>query len=112
MSSAPPSPVAATQATPGPKSRFLGVSLCLLTKTTGVQAYEQGVVGNEPGDSTKAVSRMIELVKGTGMAAGKTVPVRVALGTDGWTRIKDKCEETLKICEEWEDVAKSTDVQQ
>lgn len=40
------------------------------------------------------------------------VYVRVPLGTDGWTRIKNKCEETLKICEEWEDVAKSTDVQQ
>lgn len=83
-----------------------------LTKITGVQAFEQSVIGNEPGDSTKAVSRMIELVKGDGMAAGKTVPLRVPLGTDGWTRIKAKCEDTLKICEEWEDLAKSTDVQQ
>lgn len=55
---------------------------------------------------------MIELVKGDWMAAGKTVPLRVPLGTDGWTRIKAKCEDTLKICEEWEDLAKSTDVQQ
>jgi hypothetical protein len=55
---------------------------------------------------------MIELAKGTGVAAGKAVPLRVPLGTDGWTRIKDKCEETLKICQEWEEVAKSTDVQQ
>ncbi|KAG6365480.1 hypothetical protein INS49_007091 [Diaporthe citri] len=78
----------------------------------GVQAVEQSIVGNEPGDSAKAVTRMIELTNGTGMAAGKTVPLRVPLGSDGWTRIKDKCEETLKICEEWEDVAKSTDVQQ
>ncbi|KAK2599720.1 hypothetical protein N8I77_011452 [Diaporthe amygdali] len=78
----------------------------------GVQAFEQSVIGNEPGDSTKAVARMIELTKGTGMAAGKTVPLRVPLGTDGWSRIKGKCEETLKICEEWKDVAKSTDVQQ
>lgn len=86
--------------------------LLFTDKSTGVQAFEQGVIGNEPGDSTKAVTRMIELTKGTGMAAGKTIPLRVPLGTDGWTRIKDKCEETLKICEEWEDVAKSTDVQQ
>lgn len=84
----------------------------VLTKVTGVQAAEQGIVGNEPGDSAKAVTRMIELTKGTGMAAGKAVPLRVPLGSDGWVRIKDKCEETLKICEEWEDVAKSTDVQQ
>lgn len=55
---------------------------------------------------------MIELTKGTGVAAGKTVPLRVPLGTDGWTRIKAKCEDTLKICDDWEEAAKSTDVQQ
>lgn len=52
---------------------------------------------------------MIELVKGTGMAAGKQIPLRVPLGTDGWERIKAKCEETIQICEDWEEVAKSTD---
>lgn len=78
----------------------------------GVRAYEQGLVGNEPGDAKKAVERMVELVKGTGMAAGKTIPLRVPLGTDGWTRIKAKCEETIKICHDWEEVAKSTDIEQ
>lgn len=78
---------------------------------TGVRAVEEGIVGNEPGDSVKGVQRMIEIVKGTGMASGKSIPLRVPLGSDGWSRIKAKCEETLKICEDWEDVAKSTDVQ-
>ncbi|KAJ4420472.1 hypothetical protein N0V82_004349 [Gnomoniopsis sp. IMI 355080] len=78
----------------------------------GVKAFEQGVVGNEPDDLKKAVTRMIELTNGTGMAAGKTVPIRVPLGTDGWSRIRAKCEETLKICNEWEEVAKSIDVQE
>lgn len=77
----------------------------------GVKAYEEGLVGNEPGDAKKAVERMIELVKGTGMAAGKTIPLRVPLGTDGWTRIRAKCEETIKICDDWEEVAKSTDIE-
>ncbi|KAF3764013.1 NAD(P)-binding protein [Cryphonectria parasitica EP155] len=75
----------------------------------GVKAFEQSLVGNEPGDSTKAVQRMIEIVKGTGMATGKQIPLRIPLGSDGWSRIKAVCEETLKICEDWEDVAKSTD---
>ncbi|KAJ7800508.1 hypothetical protein B0H14DRAFT_1688915 [Mycena olivaceomarginata] len=74
------------------------------------RAFEAGVVGNEPGDAEKAVARMIELVKGTGMVAGRKVPLRVPLGSDGWARIKAKCEETLRICEEWEDVARSTDL--
>lgn len=75
----------------------------------GVKAFEQGVVGNEPGDSSKAVKVMIDLVKGTGVAAGKTVPLRIPIGSDGSTRVKEKCEEMLKICAEWEDVARSTD---
>ncbi|KAL7934151.1 NAD(P)-binding protein [Trichoderma chlorosporum] len=75
----------------------------------GVRQFEASLVGNEPGDAEKAVTRMVELVKGTGMAAGKQIPLRVPLGTDGWERIKSKCEETIKICEDWEEVAKSTD---
>lgn len=75
----------------------------------GVRQFEASLVGNEPGDAEKGVARMIELVKGTGMAAGKSVPLRIPLGTDGWERVKAKCVETLKICEEWEEVSKSTD---
>lgn len=75
----------------------------------GVRQIEASVVGNEPGDADKAVACMIELVKGTGVAEGKTVPLRMPMGTDGWERIKAKCEETLNICNEWEDVAKGTD---
>ncbi|KAI8311361.1 hypothetical protein K4K61_012276 [Colletotrichum sp. SAR11_59] len=72
---------------------------------------EQGakIYGTEPGDPEKAVERMVELVRGEGMAAGREVPLRVPLGTDGWGRIKKKCEDMVKICEDWEDVAKSTD---
>lgn len=76
----------------------------------GAKAHIASTIDNEPGDPGKAVDRMIELVNGTGMAAGKTVPLRVPLGSDGWDIVKTKCEETLKICEEWEDVARSTDV--
>jgi hypothetical protein len=75
----------------------------------GTRAQVDGIIGNEPGDPAKAVERMIELVKGTGMAAGKTIPLRVPLGSDGWARVKEKCEDTLRICEEWQEVAKSTD---
>lgn len=75
----------------------------------GVRQFEASLVGKEPGDADKAVMRMIELVKGTGMAAGKQIPLRVPLGSDGWERVKTKCEETIKICEDWEEVAKSTD---
>ncbi|RYP09550.1 hypothetical protein DL764_001235 [Monosporascus ibericus] len=71
---------------------------------------EAGIAGNEPGDAEKAVAIMIDLVKGTGVAAGKQVPLRVPLGSDGWARIRAKCENMLKICDDWEEIAKSTDI--
>ncbi|KAF3020914.1 hypothetical protein E8E14_001699 [Neopestalotiopsis sp. 37M] len=75
-----------------------------------VRSVEAGIVGNEPGNAEKAVEIMIDLVRGTGVAAGgKQIPLRVPLGTDGWSRIKAKCENTLQICNDWEEVAKSTD---
>ena len=76
----------------------------------GILAYEASAYGNEPGDPKRAVERMIEVVKGDGMAAGKTMPLRMPLGTDGLKVIKDKCEDTLRLCDEWKDVAISTDL--
>lgn len=78
--------------------------------TQGTRAYLDSIVGNEPGDPEKAVQRIIEMINGSGMAEGRIVPLRVPLGTDGWGKVKAKCEETLKICADWEDVAKSTDL--
>ncbi|KAM5344426.1 hypothetical protein ACJ41O_012962 [Fusarium nematophilum] len=75
-----------------------------------VREGEAAIVGNERGDPVKGVARIIDLVKGTGFAAGKKAPLRVPLGADGLERIKAKCEETLKICEEWEELASSTDL--
>ncbi|RYP47894.1 hypothetical protein DL769_011264 [Monosporascus sp. CRB-8-3] len=75
----------------------------------GVRAVEAGLGDSAPGDPAKAVERMIEIVKGVGMAAGKDIPLRVPLGSDVLARIRAKCEETLKMCQEWEEVAKSTD---
>ncbi|KAM0232960.1 hypothetical protein ACHAPO_007421 [Fusarium lateritium] len=87
--------------------------------TGGVPEYSQfneavrsGVAtlsATSPGNPEMAVARMIELVKGTGFAEGKTVPLRVPLGSDCWGRVKAKCEETLDVCSEWEDIARSTD---
>ena len=65
---------------------------------------------DSPGDAEKGVAAMIDLVKGTGLAAGKTIPVRVPIGTDCLAAIRKECEETLAICAEWEEFAKSTDM--
>ncbi|KAF6837729.1 short-chain oxidoreductase [Colletotrichum plurivorum] len=72
-------------------------------------AHGASIPGTERGDPEKAVARMVELVRGEGMAAGREVPLRVPLGSDASERIRNKCEEMLGICRDWEAVSKSTD---
>ena len=72
--------------------------------------YELAVHGNEPGDPVKGVSRMIDALTGTGMASGKSLPPRMPLGTDALKVLRDKCQNTLKLLDEWEDFIVSTDL--
>lgn len=66
--------------------------------------------GKQPGDPRKLVERIIDVVKSEGMAAGKPIPQRLPVGRDSMAAIKEKCEATLKLCEEWESLITSTDM--
>ncbi|KAH6880689.1 hypothetical protein B0T10DRAFT_519016 [Thelonectria olida] len=63
----------------------------------------------QPGDVDKGVSIIIDLVRGEGVADGKKIPFRLPLGTDCYESIKEKCEGTLRVLDEWKDVINSTD---
>ena len=67
--------------------------------------------GNQPGDPKKAVERMVDVLKSEGMAAGRTMPPRMPLGPDALAGVRAKCEATLKICDEWEGLIGSTDIE-
>jgi short-subunit dehydrogenase len=62
-----------------------------------------------PGDLAKAAMRIVEVIRREGMAAGRQWAVRVALGSDGMSSVRQKCEEQLKLVDEWKDVSYSTD---
>lgn len=66
--------------------------------------------GNQPGDPKKAVERIVDVVRSEGMAAGRPIPDRLPLGSDCLDTIRAKCHETLKLCDDWEDIIKSTDL--
>ncbi|MCJ1455504.1 hypothetical protein MMC28_005859 [Mycoblastus sanguinarius] len=66
---------------------------------------------NQPGDPRKLVERIIDVVKSEGMAAGRPIPQRLPIGRDAMATIKKKCEATLKLCEEWETLITSTDIE-
>jgi len=61
----------------------------------GVVAAAQGIRAsldcNQPGDPKKAVELMIDLVKGEGCAADKTVPLRLPIGTGRGQDYVRKC---------------------
>lgn len=75
----------------------------------GNKAFVDGMNGQEPGDPVKAVERMIDVVRGEGMASGKEMPFRLPLGTDGMGVVKEKCLGMLRVCEEWDGLIRSTD---
>ena len=66
--------------------------------------------GKQPGDTQKGVQRMIDVIKSEGLAAGRPLPKRLPLGSESLKIIKEKCFETLRICNDWEDLITSTDV--
>ena len=66
--------------------------------------------GRQPGDTQKAVQRMVDVVRSEGMAAGRPLPKRLPVGSESLKIIKEKCFETLRICNEWEELITSTDV--
>lgn len=74
--------------------------------------YNEALAGNQPGDPQKGADRIIDLVRGEGTAAGRELPPRLPLGKDALAGIRAKCEATLKILAEWEDVITSTDFEE
>ncbi|OCT49314.1 putative oxidoreductase [Cladophialophora carrionii] len=63
----------------------------------------------QPGDPVKLAKIVVDLVRGEGVAQGRYVPFRLPLGIDCFDEVKAKCEETLKLLEDWKDVIRSTD---
>jgi len=67
--------------------------------------------GKQPGDPVKAADRIIEVISGTGMGAGKTHLLRLPLGPDCMNRARAKVESLSKNLDEMEAIALSTDLE-
>jgi len=76
-----------------------------------VGGFVQQMNNNQPGDPQKAVKIMVDVVKGEGVAEGKSVPERLPLGSDILGKIRAKYTNYLEVCDEWESVIKSTDLE-
>lgn len=76
----------------------------------GILGYLASQDQKQPGDPAKLVNVVIDLVRGEGVAKGKEVPFRLPLGSDCVKEVKAKCQKTLEVIDEWEDVCQGTDL--
>lgn len=67
--------------------------------------------GNQPGDPTRLVEIVIDLVKGEGVAVEREVPLRVVLGKDAYEEVGGTLRGVLESMQAWEGVGRSTDFQ-
>ena len=61
------------------------------------------------GDVEKGAKVIVDILTHSGVAEGRDIPVRVALGSDAPSFIIDKCRETEQLLNEWKDITTSTD---
>lgn len=62
----------------------------------------------QPGDPQRGVDRIVDVVRQEGVAKGRGIPPKLVLGPDALQVVRKKCEETLALIKEWEDVSAST----
>ncbi|KAI1205571.1 NAD(P)-binding protein [Annulohypoxylon truncatum] len=75
-------------------------------------AHVDGLAGEDrkqQGDTKKAVKIIVDLVRKEGIAEGREVPFRFPLGTDCYSAMWEKCEETIRLLRDWDQVINSTD---
>jgi NAD(P)-dependent dehydrogenase (short-subunit alcohol dehydrogenase family) len=85
-----------------------------------MEVYEKGAVGEvrkgldemsgtQRGDVVKGCKVLADILCMEGVAEGREVPMRVALGGDSAGVIRGKCEETVGLLKEWEGITSRTD---
>ncbi|KAF9035048.1 NAD(P)-binding protein [Hymenopellis radicata] len=77
--------------------------------TEAVEAALQAYNGNQPGNPKKGVEVVLDVIRGEGKAAGKTLPTSLLLGSDCLQMVRAETQRHADMQTEWEDVTKSTD---
>lgn len=63
---------------------------------------------DQPGDVIKGCKVILDILTQTGVAEGKNIPMRVALGSDSSPFIRNKCTETIALLDEWDAITTKT----
>jgi len=85
-----------------------------------IKAYDETLVGQirdvldatddkQPGDVKKGCKVVVDILTKSGVAEGREVPLRIALGSDSPPAIRKKLVSTETLLKEWEAVTTVTD---
>ncbi|KAI5920159.1 hypothetical protein F4810DRAFT_684257 [Camillea tinctor] len=58
-------------------------------------------------DKAKFTAFLVDLVHGTGKAAGRPWPFRICIGPDALETVKQRCKQTSDLAEAWDDISTS-----
>lgn len=67
--------------------------------------------GKQPNDPLKAMTAIVDVVRGEGAAEGKHMPLWLVLGKDSEEDLRENMEVRLQNLEEWKDVTRSVGVE-
>jgi NAD(P)-dependent dehydrogenase (short-subunit alcohol dehydrogenase family) len=70
------------------------------------KAFES-IPGNEPGDAFKAMTAVVDVVRGEGFAQDRAWPGYLVLGEDGEAAVRNKCAVMLGVLDEWKDLTRA-----
>lgn len=67
------------------------------------------ISGNQPGDVVKGCKILNDILTMSGVAEGREVPMRIALGSDSPPVLRKKIADTAKLLDEWDEITTKTD---
>ena len=73
------------------------------------RARSRGNYENPAGDAANMIAKVIQIVKGMGVAEGREIPLRIPFGSDCLAEMRRKIEGLQRTYNAWESVANSTD---
>jgi NAD(P)-dependent dehydrogenase (short-subunit alcohol dehydrogenase family) len=79
------------------------------TKVGQIRAGMSYMNGKQIGDVAKGSKAVVDILTHTGLAEGKDVPMRIAVGSDAPTAIRGKLKATEALLGEWDAITTDTD---
>ena len=79
------------------------------TASRETQAAMEAYNNKQPGDIVKGARTIVDVLSQTGVAEGREIPMRLGIGSDCFNVITGKCNDTITLMEQWNDITISTD---